>query len=116
MGEKGTTDLEREFMKHIEEDVGAKSGKNKYKTGRAICLAAIFLTTAAFVAVMFAMPREPSAVYWAGCALAAAFMIAALIIGPIYLKRLQSGYFGSARGAAEEYAQEIAHRMRNGGK
>ncbi len=81
-----------------------------------IGIAVIFLAAGVFAYFMIAMPAEPSAVYLAGCGFAAALMIAAIIAVSVRLKRLQAEYSGSAGAAAKHYAEEMARRMRSGGK
>ena len=107
-------DIERELMEHIENDNAAKTQKHAYKTGVRIGLAIIFLAAAVFVYFMFAMPPEPSLIYFAGCGVAAVTMIASIAVVTARLKRLQAGYFGSVGEAAEDYADELARRMKIG--
>jgi membrane protein YdbS with pleckstrin-like domain len=108
--------IERELMERIEKDEVTKTQKNTYKTGVRIGLAVIFAAAAVFILLMFVMPSEPSPVYWAGCGLAVVLMIASIAVVSARLRRLQAGYFGSAGAAAQDYADELARRMKSDGK
>jgi hypothetical protein len=102
----GIPDLRRlstEVIKHIEQDDEARKLKKKYNAGVAKGLCAIFLSLGAFIFMMFYMLSHLALLYIALFVASTGLMVAALIIVPIRLKRLQSLYLGGAGDAAGEY-------------
>jgi hypothetical protein len=103
----GSSEIERKLMEQVKLDDTARRMKSQYNRGMALGLCAIILSTLLFAASMFLLTSQANTTNVIVAVIAAALMIVCLIVVPIRLKKLQSGWFGASSDTARDYAQKI---------
>jgi phosphatidylserine synthase len=114
MGENGGFNFNRlrsGMTKYVNNNEETRAFKKKYNTGVAVGVGAIILTTLAFVYMMFVLTSDFTLTHALLAAAAIVLMIAALIIVPIRLRRLQAEYFSSAGDSANEFVSGFVRKL-----
>lgn len=105
--------LEREIRQHMQTDDTARLLRSQYTRGIVLGIGVIILSVVLFCGAMFLITSNPNLMNFIMVGIAIILMVACIIVVPIRLRRLQSGWFGAVSDSAEAVVSEMVKKIQD---